>query len=387
MVVIRHQKVIDSAIKIKNKNLLKRSRTAVHPEEFLRLGKFSGGIDSFSVGHQTKKEKSFDYSSARFVRKYKNASTLFSKYGKTKNFSTNNLELHLIKSDLQPNFASLDGFLSFEKKIPLHYAVKNRAQLLETIRKRYGSYKNYCQEAFVHPFESMSTVKMWNVSIVGSLVVGMFLMTFIYRYLGQGAAAVSISSNMETTTQEVLDSQKATVLGAATKNEYNPGDSTQVENYVSQIMKDYQDKSGNTKQLEKEIYAMVGDTPMKQMVPYIAQQDRMVAAFMVGIARQESSWGVHVPVDDDGNDCYNYWGYRGKRAKMGTGGHTCFNSPKDAVETVAKRLKFLVSNEKMTTPGKMVVVWKCGYDCSWDKSENVTRWVDAVNYYFKQFHE
>ena len=150
-------------------------------------------------------------------------------------------------------------------------------------------------------------------------------------------------------------------------------------------MQDYQDKSGNNKQLEKEIYAMVGDTPMKQMVPYIAQQDRMVAAFMVGIAKQESSWGEHAPVDPDGNDCLNYWGFRGKNP-IGTGGHSCFASPKDAVDTVAKRLSFLVSNDKLTTPGQMVVVWKCGYDCSWDNPAAVNRWVYAVNYYFKQFN-
>jgi hypothetical protein len=254
------------------------------------------------------------------------------------------------------------------------------------MKEKYGSYNAYFKDAFSRPFEGMSMVKMWNVSIVGSLVVGMFLMTFIYRYLGQGAAAVSVASNLEVTTQQVLDSQTPQVLGEKTEVEYDDTDATQVENYVSQIMQDYQDKSGNAKQLEKEIYAMVGDTPMKQMVPYIAEQDRMVAAFLVGIARQESSWGVHVPVDEDGNDCYNYWGYRGKRARMGTGGHTCFDSPKDAVTTVSKRLSFLVSNEKLTTPGEMVVVWKCGYDCSWDKSENVRRWVDSVNHYFKQFN-
>jgi len=226
-----------------------------------------------------------------------------------------------------------------------------------------------------------------NVSMVGALVVGMFLMTFIYRYLGQGAAAVSIASNMEVSTQQILDNQTPQVLGEDTAASPSSTDATQVENYVSQIMQNYQDKTSGTKQFEEEIMTMVKGTPMEQMVPYIAQQDRMVAAFMVGIARQESSWGVHVPVDAEGNDCYNYWGYRGIRARMGTGGHTCFESPADAVTTVAKRLSFLVSNEKLTTPGEMVVVWKCGYDCSWDKPEAVARWVDSVNYYFKQFND
>ena len=329
-----------------------------------------------------------DLQKNKLAERSENSSLLFSKYGKTENFSTDNLYLHFIKSERTPNFSSLDGFLNFERKLPVRYAIKNRNHIYAAIQENYGDYGSYLKDALVRPFEGMSTIRMWNVSIVGSLVVGMFLMTFIYRYLGQGAAAdVTVASNVDVSTQQILDSQPPQVLGASTEKDYDPGDSTQVENYVSQIMQDYQDKSGSTKQLEKEIYAMVGDTPMKQMVPYIAQQDRMVAAFMVGIARQESSWGVHVPVDEDGNDCFNYWGYRGKRARMGTGGHTCFDSPKDAVDTVAKRLSFLVSDEKLTTPGEMVVVWKCGYDCSWDKSENVKRWVDAVNYYFKQFDD
>ena len=35
----------------------------------------------------------------------------------------------------------------------------------------------------------MTIVRMWNVSIVGSVIFGMFLMTMIYRYLGQSARA------------------------------------------------------------------------------------------------------------------------------------------------------------------------------------------------------
>ena len=69
---------------------------------------------------------------------------------------------------------------------------------------------------------------------------------------------------------------------------------------------------------------------------------------------------------------------------MGTGGHTCFDSPKDAVETVAKRINSLVNNEKLNTPEKMVV-WKCGYDCSWDNPVAVRKWVQDVDYYFEKF--
>ena len=121
------------------------------------------------------------------------------------------------------------------------------------------------------------------------------------------------------------------------------------------------------------------------MVPYIAKKDRMVAALIVAIGMKESTWGKHVPVLD-GQDCYNYWGYRGIRDRMGTGGHTCFDSPEDAVNTVAKRIEFLVSNEKLNTPAKMVV-WKCGYDCSWDNQKAVNKWISDVDLYFKKLNK
>lgn len=345
-------------------------------------------IDSVvTSGKSLDRESSFDLPLVRFVSRYKNSSVLFSKYGKTTDFSTDNLYIHFVKSGRNYDFLSLDGFLEHKKIVSMRYAARNREYILAAIKERYGSYGAYFKDTLANSFEGMSTVKLWNVSMVGSLVVGMFLMTFIYRYLGQGAAAVSVASNMEVSTQQVLDSQSSKVLGVNTEAPSDSTDTSQIENYVSQIMQDYQNESGDDKALEKKILEMVKGTPMEQMAPYIAQQDQMVAAFMVGIAKQESSWGVHVPVDSEGNDCFNYWGYRGIRPKMGTGGHTCFDSPKDAVATVAKRLNFLVSNEKLTTPGEMVVVWKCGYDCSWDKSENVVRWVDAVSYYFKKFDE
>jgi len=69
---------------------------------------------------------------------------------------------------------------------------------------------------------------------------------------------------------------------------------------------------------------------------------------------------------------------------MGTGGHTCFDSPKDAVETVAKRIDFLVNSEKLNTPEKLKV-WKCGYDCSWDNPVAVRKWVQDIDHYFKKF--
>jgi hypothetical protein len=342
-------------------------------------------VDSFCKIDRT--EKSFDYPLARFARRYGRPSVLFSpKYGRSENFSTDNLYLHHVKSDRQPDFRSLDGFLRYEKKISLVWAIRNRLDIRQAVIERYGSVREYFQDLFQNSFSELSPVKMWNISIVGALLVGMFLMTSIYRYLGAdaGAAGVQVVSNTPGQSQ---------VLGAQTKNtDSDKAGNSAVEQaalkeYVAKIMSDYQKNPKQNEQefLTQEMTKMVKGYPIEQMIPYIARQDKVVAAFMIAIAKQESDWGVHVPVDPDGNDCFNYWGFRGKNP-IGTGGHSCFASREDAVNTVAKRLQFLVSNEKITTPDKMVVVWKCGYDCSWSSPASVDQWVYAVNMYFQKLN-
>ena len=134
-------------------------------------------------------------------------------------------------------------------------------------------------------------------------------------------------------------------------------------------------------QLEKNIKEMVKGYPMEEMVPYIIQKDTKVAAFLVSIAKKESNWGKRVPILN-GQDCYNYWGYRGIRDRMGTGGHTCFDSPEDAVNTVARRLQDLVQSD-VDTPQEMVI-WKCGSACDKDSQVAVKKWISDVNIYFQK---
>lgn len=134
--------------------------------------------------------------------------------------------------------------------------------------------------------------------------------------------------------------------------------------------------------LHDEISAMVKGYPIEQMVPYIVEWDPIVAAFLVSIAKKESAWGRHVPVLN-GQDCYNYWGYRGIRDRMGTGGHTCFDSPKDAVDTVGKRIHDLVIKQNLNTPEKMIV-WKCGSSCAGHSNYGVQKWISDVNLYFQK---
>lgn len=135
--------------------------------------------------------------------------------------------------------------------------------------------------------------------------------------------------------------------------------------------------------LELEIREMTKGYPIEDMAPYIARNDRQVAAFLVSIAKKESDWGKRVP-HLNGRDCYNYWGYRGKSEEMGTGGHTCFKTRKEAVQTVAKRIKILSQENKLDTPPEMIV-WKCGYDCSGHSQESVQKWISDVSFYFRKF--
>ena len=138
--------------------------------------------------------------------------------------------------------------------------------------------------------------------------------------------------------------------------------------------------------LEKEISKLVQGYPIERMTSYISQKDPKVAAFMIAIAKKESNWGKRKPVLA-GNDCYNYWGFRLKTDKMGSAGHTCFDSPREAVNIVAARLDELVNKEKIDSPKEMVV-WKCGYGCQDEsKSNSEQKWISDVDYYYSKLSD
>ncbi len=210
--------------------------------------------------------------------------------------------------------------------------------------------------------------KMLYGSLVGGIAFGMVSMAFMERYLDDGVAAsssknqaVQAISNQAETDQEVTS--------------YDKNDDLFLQ-YFSEEASD---------QYEQSVRDMVKGYPIEDMLPYIFEKDRTVAAFLIGIAKKESNWGKRVPVLD-GQDCFNYWGYRGVRRMMGTGGHTCFNSRKDAIDTVAKRIEKLVYSEKLNTPAKMIV-WKCGSSCDGHSRESVKKWISDVDMYFEQLNE
>ncbi|KKQ80367.1 MAG: hypothetical protein UT03_C0026G0005 [Candidatus Moranbacteria bacterium GW2011_GWD2_38_7] len=243
--------------------------------------------------------------------------------------------------------------------------------LLDILERRY----EMLNESFAQASESIeshfSLVRLWNLSIVGSVLFGMVMMTFVYRYLGQGAAANQLQVSANAQQMQIGTDGKVSATDTSRDG----------EEFTRQVLEI--ERANDKKYLEQEIREMVKGYPIEKMAPYIAQQDRTVAAFIIGIAKKESAWGQRVPTLN-GQDCYNYWGYRGQRKLMGTGGHTCFNSPKDAVDTVAKRISTLVEEHGKDTPAKMVNTWKCGTSCEGDAG--APKWISDVTMYFDKLN-
>jgi hypothetical protein len=340
-------------------------------------------IDSAVSGFEAA-EAEFNQSLVMLTKKHKSTSWLFSNSGRTDKFYTNDSKLYLTQEDLV-KIRRGERILSFGKKFDcilprevrkeLRKLPRRKLGVAREVRERYTIMEDYWSRLFDNSVRGFGLSRAWNFSIVFSVILGMFLMTMLYRYLGPGASAVTKTSDISA--KQVTEA----VLGDE--------DTKKNEEITQKLLADYQEllKKGNEKEaIADKIREMTKGYPIEKMAGEIASKDKVIAAFLVGIAMKESTWGKHVPVLD-GKDCYNYWGYRGKRARMGTGGHTCFDSRKDAVDTVSKRLEFLVNNEKIATPEKMVTVWKCGYDCSWDSKQAVQKWISDVDKYFDKFNE
>lgn len=308
--------------------------------------------------------------------------TLFSRGKKTDAFFTEDSKLYITPKEqeflrtgvtLDRQTKKWDALSSRVVQKFVRYEPSKSSILLKMLEQRYEMFNDASAQAARGFLGQFSTVRLWNASIVGSILFGMVMMTFVYRYLGQGAEAKQIAQN--NVGQEQLTYPSGSVLGVSdTKNDE--------ESFARQVAEIEKVKS--VQMLETEIAEMVKGYPIEEMIPYIAKQDRTVAAFIVAIAKKESAWGTRIPVLN-GQNCYNYWGYRGQRKLMGTGGHTCFNSPEDAVDTVAKRINTLVNEKGKDTPEKMVL-WKCGSDCNATGGQAAAnKWISDVSMYFDKF--
>lgn len=322
--------------------------------------------------------------------------TLFSRGKRTDCFLTDDSGLYILRSGKKGTRSNskatnsqkyFDGLGSrFANNYMKYRPNKKKSSLIEFYAKKADWIKLNMDKASLEDFnfwKNLSFARAWNFSLIGAVIVGMVSMSFIYRYLGSGASAESKSRSAEIKREAIFSLEKpypqSRVLG-----EENAKEKDKNGIYFESVLSDLIESQKN--EFEEKIRTMVTGYPIEEMAPYIAEQDPVVAAFLISIARKESSWGTRVPVLN-GQDCYNYWGYRGIRKLMGTGGHTCFNSREDAVETVAKRIAFLVSSKKLDTPAKMVI-WKCGSDCDATGGQAAAKkWINDVDHYFKKFNE
>lgn len=341
------------------------------------------------IGQKVAQDDFFDLPLSRFVLKHKKTSVLLSRKGKTESFFTRDSKLYYTPEELKllqkggqvtRITRRFDGLSSRDFEKSRIYAIGREEFYYAELRAKYLDFGSYVADWVRGKTEGISMVRMWNVSIVSAVIFGMVMMTMIYRYLGQ-----NVSAQVAGKRQAAIEQERGLVLGM--EEEQNGGEDIDAET-ITNLFREYEkaeSEEARQAELEKEIREMVKGYPIEKMAGEIAKQDRIVAAFLVAIAKKESGWGKHVPVYQ-GQDCFNLWGYRGIRDKMGTGGHTCFNSPEDAVATVAKRINFLVSSEKLNTPEKLKV-WKCGYDCSWDDPQAVRKWIMDVDKYFRKLNK
>lgn len=230
--------------------------------------------------------------------------------------------------------------------------------------------------------EHLSPRKALYMSLVSGIAFGMVTIVSVEHLFGGGASAAgtpTVLGEQATVPEEktgVSDAPKDIAVA-------DPAADTGATSPDDLIFGYFSDEEQAA--YEDNIRQMVKGYPIEPMLPYIFEHDRLTAAFLIGIAKKESNWGKRVPVLD-GQDCFNYWGYRGIRKMMGTGGHTCFNSRKDAVDSVSKRLETLINSEKLNTPEKMIV-WKCGYSCAGQNHADVLKWIADVDIYFSQLDE
>lgn len=149
----------------------------------------------------------------------------------------------------------------------------------------------------------------------------------------------------------------------------------------TEIRREEDKKEEKSEKIER-IRKIVSGRPMEQMVFKISEKDDKIGAFLIGIAKKESDWGVHAP-HKNGQDCYNYWGFKGGYKPV-AGGYSCFDTPEQAVDAVSAKLEQLVA-KKIDTPERMLV-WKCGSSCAGHDPKGVSSWVGTVRTYFDRLN-
>ncbi len=234
------------------------------------------------------------------------------------------------------------------------------------------------------PALALSSRQIFYVSVFGGVAFGVFMTAMTFMLLDHGVLAQSDADPVAVEEAAPVTEEEHTDVAETMAETFLEDETDDVSASQEDVFLEYFSEVAE-EEYRSKITEMVKGYPIEPMLPYIFEKDRTVAAFLVSIAKKESNWGKRVPVLE-GQDCFNYWGYRGVRRLMGTGGHTCFNSRKDAVDTVARRIEKLVYSEQLNTPEKMIL-WKCGFSCQGHSRESVKKWISDVDMYFSRLED
>ena len=267
-------------------------------------------------------------------------------------------------------FASSDKIIQIKKGYHTKYKIRRLNNLDSIVRKKTtavaASAANW-RKNFI-----FSLFMLGNKKIYASLAI-FSLLIFSSSFYFQNQSDQNIAIQSESAYQS-----KGQVAGATdikineNKESLKLADEEVIMNLLEKIEEKKQEK------FEAEILRYIKGRPMEAMAPYIAKQDRIVAAFLVGIAMKESKFGVYAP-HSGGRDCYNYWGYKG-RENTTASGYSCFNSPEHAIQVVGKKIAMLTARG-ISSPAEMIS-WKCGSSCAGHSTENVRKWIADVGLNF-----
>lgn len=153
------------------------------------------------------------------------------------------------------------------------------------------------------------------------------------------------------------------------------------QSVLEENLRKEQEKEKKQEKLKIELLEILQDTPMEQMIDPLLEQDKTVAALLVGIAFKESKFGEFSP-KKNGRECFNYWGFKGKTNPTNSG-YSCFSDPKEAIEVVGKRLKELSVDAGRTKPAQLTV-WKCGSSCAAHAPGSVQKWIADVSIFYNK---
>ncbi len=297
----------------------------------------------------------------------------------------------IISETIQPSPLQINSKYTLKNKKPLLSPVLIKPKSTKNISSAKPRQSTIKKINFNKIFQNLSQPSQLNLSAYNSffktklftfnaIIILLICCTVIIynQHLSNKKIALKlIQQEQELKKRKLAMNPPVTVLGKTTEKTTSPK-ADNIDSIVFNTLAKFEKIKSN--QLEASIKKMVAGSPMEKMAPYIAKKDKTVAAFLVGIAKKESNYGRRVPILN-GKDCYNYWGYRGKRKRMGSGGHTCFDSPEDAVKTVGDRIERLVKSG-VDTPKEMVL-WKCGSNCNatggWAAAN---KWIKDVNMYY-----